>query len=133
MQKLAVGIDIGGTNTDYGFITEAGVCLLHSSFYTPNYPIFENFVRDIQNASKMDMLPNFENTGEEPVFKKLGKSIAAYSPIKNGDVLTLENLRGRIFESPGVPVRESNKLIGKKVVRDICEGEKITWEDIIEA
>ena len=47
MKKLAVGIDIGGTNTDYGFVTEAGVCLLHSSFYTPNYPIFENFVREL--------------------------------------------------------------------------------------
>jgi glucokinase len=47
MQKLAVGIDIGGTNTVYGFVTEAGVCLFHSSFYTPNYPIFENFVREL--------------------------------------------------------------------------------------
>lgn len=47
MQKLAVGIDIGGTNTVYGFVTETGLCLSHSSFYTPNYPIFENFVREL--------------------------------------------------------------------------------------
>lgn len=47
MQQLAVGIDIGGTNTVYGFVTEAGMCLAHSSFYTPNYPIFENFVREL--------------------------------------------------------------------------------------
>ena len=47
MQKVAVGIDIGGTNTVYGFVTEAGICLFQSSFYTPNYPIFENFVREL--------------------------------------------------------------------------------------
>jgi len=47
MKKLAVGIDIGGTNTVYGFVTEAGLCLSHSSIYTPNYPIFENFVREL--------------------------------------------------------------------------------------
>ena len=47
MQRVAVGIDIGGTNTVYGFVTEAGDCLFQSSFYTPNYPIFENFVREL--------------------------------------------------------------------------------------
>jgi glucokinase len=47
MRKVAVGIDIGGTNTVYGFVTEAGDCLFQSSFYTPNYPIFENFVREL--------------------------------------------------------------------------------------
>lgn len=56
MQKVAVGIDIGGTNTVYGFVTETGVCLFQSSFYTPNYPIFENFIdelsRHIQTSFK---------------------------------------------------------------------------------
>lgn len=47
MQKVAVGIDIGGTNTVYGFVTETGVCLFQSSFYTPNYPIFENFILEL--------------------------------------------------------------------------------------
>ncbi|MRT93862.1 ROK family protein [Ancylomarina sp. 16SWW S1-10-2] len=47
MQKVAVGVDIGGTNTVYGFVTEAGVCLFQSSFSTSNYPIFENFVREL--------------------------------------------------------------------------------------
>jgi len=47
MKKLAVGIDIGGTNTVYGFVDEEGNCLFDASFYTPNYPIFENFVREL--------------------------------------------------------------------------------------
>ena len=46
-RKVAVGVDIGGTNTVYGFVTEAGVCLFQSSFSTSNYPIFENFVREL--------------------------------------------------------------------------------------
>lgn len=47
MDKLAVGIDIGGTNTVYGFVDEEGNCLFDASFHTSNYPIFENFVREL--------------------------------------------------------------------------------------
>ena len=31
-----------------------------------------------------------KSVGDEPVFKKLGKSIAAYTQLKKGDTLTLE-------------------------------------------
>ena len=93
---------------------------------------FENFVRDINNASKMNAMPNMESVGDEPVFKKLGKSIAAYKQLKKGDTLTLESLRGRIFAKQGIPVRESHKLLGKQLLRGIDEGEMITWDDINE-
>jgi len=63
MQKLVVGIDIGGTNTVYGFVTEEGVCLFHASFYTPNYPIFENFVRELSLHIKSN-LKNFSEKYE---------------------------------------------------------------------
>ena len=76
---------------------------------------FENFVRDINNASKMNVMPDMKSVGDEPVFKKLGKSIAAYTQLKKGDTLTLENLRGRIFAKKGIPVRESHKLLGKQI------------------
>jgi len=61
MKKLAVGIDIGGTNTVYGFVTEEGICLSHSSFYTPNYPIFENFVRELS----LQIKANFSSYSNE--------------------------------------------------------------------
>jgi len=93
---------------------------------------FENFVRDINSARKMNSYPNFADTGKEPVFAKLGKSIAAYKPIKKGDEFNLDNMRGRIFAKEGIPVRESVKLLGMKAARDIDEGGKIKWEDVIE-
>ena len=37
--------------------------------------------------------------GNEPVFKKLGKSLIAYRDIKEGESFTLDNLSGRIFEN----------------------------------
>ena len=52
------------------------------------------------------------NLGNEPVFKKLGKSLTALEDIKKGDKFSLNNLSGRIFEDQIIPVRV-NKVIGK--------------------
>ena len=94
---------------------------------------FENFVRDIENTKKMNDYIKFDDLGGEAVFKKLGKSVAAFCNIKKGGKLTLDNLRGKIFATPGVPVRECSKMIGKTVIRDIGEGDMINWNDINEA
>ncbi|RZT97551.1 glucokinase [Ancylomarina subtilis] len=71
MQNLGVGIDIGGTNTVYGFVTEAGVCIFHASFYTPNYPIFENFVRELSNHIQL----NFKSFSSQ--YKMIGIGVGA--------------------------------------------------------
>ena len=93
---------------------------------------FENFVRDISNAQKMNSLPTSNGLGEEPVFKKLGKSLAAFCDISAGEVLNNCKLRGKIFAEPGIPVRESTRVLGKRLKRDLSEGEAIRWEDLIE-
>ncbi|MGO8374043.1 N-acylneuraminate-9-phosphate synthase, partial [Rhizobium ruizarguesonis] len=61
-----------------------------------------------------------DEIGNERVFKKLGKSIIAYSDIRVGEELTLDKLSGRIFNTHYIPVRESNKVLGKTVKRDIA-------------
>ena len=45
------------------------------------------------------MLPpkSDNDLGNEFVFKKLGKSICAYRDIKAGELLSIENLSGKIF------------------------------------
>lgn len=72
-----------------------------------------------------------EEIGTEKVFVKLGKSLVTYQDLKAGDTLSLENLSGRIFNEQIIPVRESNRVIGKVLKRDIKKGDPIFYEDII--
>ena len=90
---------------------------------------FRKFVRDIERVQYMLEPKNDSNLGNEPVFKKLGKSLTALEDIKKGDKFSLKNLSGRIFKDQIIPVRESNKLIGKISKRNIKKGEPINRED----
>jgi len=45
--KLAVGIDIGGTNTAFGLVDEQGNCLAHNSIKTSDYPLVSEFVAKV--------------------------------------------------------------------------------------
>ena len=80
------------------------------------------------------MLPekNAAEIGLEKVFAKLGKSLVPNIDLKNGDILTIENLSGKIFDQQYIPVRESNSIIGKKIIRDIKKGSQILRSDIQE-
>jgi glucokinase len=46
--KLAVGIDIGGTNTVFGLVDESGNCLVQNAIKTGDYPAVEDFVNEVQ-------------------------------------------------------------------------------------
>ncbi|MEE4197522.1 MAG: ROK family protein [Bacteroidales bacterium] len=45
MQKLAIGIDIGGTTVSYGLVTEQGEVKLRESFPTDNYRDINDFIK----------------------------------------------------------------------------------------
>ena len=91
---------------------------------------FRKFVRDIKRVKHMMPLKDSIDLGKEKVFQKLGKSIVAFREIKMGEVLTLENLSGKIFKKTYTPVRDSSKLIGKKVKRNIAKYEAIKMDDL---
>ena len=86
---------------------------------------FEQFVRDIKRAAQMDQELDFSNVGNEDVFKKLGKSVAALSNLKAGEAISLKNIRGKIFASNGIPVRDTFKILGKTLNCDLADGQKI--------
>lgn len=92
---------------------------------------FRNFVRDIKRVPEMMSPKEDEELGKEYVFTKLGKSLIVNSNLSNGDMLTLDNLSGKIFEKQYLPVRQSGNVIGKKVARDMRAGEPIVWDDLI--
>ncbi len=93
---------------------------------------FRKFVRDIKRVR--DMLPPkpADDLGNERVFKKLGKSLIAYTDIRAGEPITLDALSGRIFRVQYIPVRESNQVVGRVAKRDIAQGEAIQYSDLVD-
>ncbi len=91
---------------------------------------FRKFVRDIKRVPHMLPPKPVDDLGNEPVFKKLGKSLVAYVDIKTGDEITINLISGRIFNNQYIPVRESNRIIGRIAKNDIKKGEPITFENI---
>lgn len=92
---------------------------------------FRKFSRDIHRVPAMMKPKNNDSLGKEPVFLKLGKSIVPIKDISKGDVLSLENLSGKIFNKQYIPVRESNKIIGKKTNIDLKKGEPVKYEYLL--
>ena len=91
---------------------------------------FKKFVRDIKRVRHMLPPKPVDDLGNERVFKKLGKSLIAYSDIKIGDTLTLDSLSGMIFSGQYIPVRESNLVIGRVAIRDLEKGQPIQYADL---
>ena len=91
---------------------------------------FRKFVRDIKRVRHMIPSNPVEGLGKERVFTKLGKSLVAYTDIKAGDEIGLDNLSGRIFTTQHIPVRESNRVVGRLAKRDIAKGEPIQYADL---
>jgi sialic acid synthase len=86
---------------------------------------FRQFVRDINRVPQMMPSKPLDEIGDEPVFKKLGKSLTALETIKAGDTFNLENLSGKIFQDTFIPVRKSHMVIGKTALEDIAPGKPI--------
>jgi sialic acid synthase len=92
---------------------------------------FRKFVRDIKRVPEM-MPPKPESElGGEFVFRKLGKSIVAIKDIEQGQVISIDDLSGRIFDNEGIPVRQSSEVIGGIARRKISAGELLYFEAII--
>tara|TARA_Y200000002_G_scaffold364113_1_gene352834 strand:- start:2880 stop:3917 length:1038 start_codon:yes stop_codon:yes gene_type:complete len=93
---------------------------------------FKNFVRDIKRVKEMMPEKPKDDLGNEFVFQKLGKSIIANKTIKPGSVIQSDDLSGRIFNENFVPVRESNKVIGRIVINEINKGEPVLFANLRE-
>lgn len=91
---------------------------------------FRKFVRDIKRVRHMMPPKPTDDLGNEKVFKKLGKSLIAYTDIMAGDAITLDSLSGRIFKTQFIPVRESNKVLSCIAKKNISQGEPIQFADL---
>jgi N-acetylneuraminate synthase/sialic acid synthase len=91
---------------------------------------FRKFVRDIKRVRLMLPPKPDDDLGNERVFKKLSKSLIAYTDIQAGSEITMENLSGRIFNTQYIPVREANQVIGSIARRPIAKSEPIHYSDV---
>ena len=63
MKKVAVGVDIGGTNSVYGLVDEAGEIICEGAFPTRNYPDFDQYIEELYIGIQ-DLLKRAGDEGE---------------------------------------------------------------------
>ena len=91
---------------------------------------FRKFVRDIKRVPKMLNFELPKDLGNEPVFQRLGKSVIAIRDIAKDKIITKEDLGGKIFKNPGIPIRDINLVIGNPSEKFYRAGEKILSKKI---
>ena len=86
---------------------------------------FRLFTRDIKRVPLMMKEKKLNLIGKEPVFNKLGKSIIAAKNLKKGHRIQLSDVDGMIFEKQFMPIRETYKVINKKLKKNLNKGEPL--------
>ncbi len=71
MKRIAAGIDMGGTNTTVGLVTEGGECLCEQSFRTHDSASFNDFI------SRVVTVVNNLRNGLDGSFSLVGAGIGA--------------------------------------------------------
>lgn len=93
---------------------------------------FRKFVRDVKRVRFMMAPKPADDIGRERVFQKLGKSLIAARDLAEGTTLSLGDLSGRIFLDQHIPVRESNRVLGRRLRRAVPEGQPLHYDDLAE-
>lgn len=86
---------------------------------------FRKFCRDIRRTHQIIDSGFSSNLGDEPVFKKLGKSIIFENDLPVGHVLEIKDLNGKILNDHGIPIRDTFKYIGKKLLISVKKEEAL--------
>jgi len=88
---------------------------------------FRRFARDIRRVPEMLIEKDVSEVGREQVFTKLGKSLVPKVDLRFGDLLTIDNLTGKIFNKTYIPVRKSFEVIGRILKVDVQAGVPLDW------
>ena len=63
-EKVVLGIDIGGTNTDFGFVNSAGEIIIRKHYSTSEFEQFEDFIKSLhKEVTKLVEEHQFELVG----------------------------------------------------------------------
>jgi len=112
-QKLTVGVDIGGTNTVFGFVEENGKCVFSSSITTNPDEEADLFISRLSNQIKEDFnhySSNYSLSGigiAAPMANHLNGTIETPSNIKWGKVNFVAKIE-KYFEVPVAIINDAN-------------------------
>lgn len=67
-EKLAIGIDIGGTNTVFGIVNHRGEIIYRGALCTSEYPVVEDFIKALKKALR----PAIEEIGGKKKIQGIG-------------------------------------------------------------
>lgn len=67
-KELAIGIDIGGTNTKYGIVNHRGEIIEKGEIKTDDYPTIQEFINALHKA----LTPMLKKHGKDAVLKGIG-------------------------------------------------------------
>lgn len=114
MVPVAIGIDIGGTNTKYGIVDQDGNALAETSLSTPKYEDVHEYVRVVCNAIKhlVDSIPDkveIRGIGIGAPNGNYFKGTIEYAPnLKWKGVIPMTELFGQYFDVPVVLTNDAN-------------------------
>ena len=114
MKRLAVGIDIGGTNTVFGLVDEKGNCLKQDSIYTKKFDLFEDFIQELSSQIKLlysDFNKHYELRGVgvgAPNANYLDQTIQAASNLPWKGKLELGSLLNQSLNLPIYVTNDAN-------------------------
>ena len=73
---------------------------------------------------------SWERDAEEAENRKFRRSIYFVKNVKKGDQVTRHNVR-KIRPGFGLPPKYFDDIIGKRVIRDVLKGDRVSW-DVLE-
>jgi glucokinase len=112
-QKLTVGVDIGGTNTVFGFVTETGECVFNNSIPTNPDEEVDKFIVRLSDKIKTDF-KNYSPTSTisgigiaAPMANYIDGTIESPSNIKWGKVNFVAKIK-KYFSVPIAIINDAN-------------------------
>ncbi|MEO0471998.1 MAG: ROK family protein, partial [Bacteroidota bacterium] len=130
MTPVAIGIDIGGTNTKYGVVDEKGNVLASSSLPTRKYELIEDYVAGISTAlQKMmaEISQDVELRGigiGAPNANYFSGNIEMAPNLRWKGVIPLTDLFGKHFDVPITITNDANAAAIGEMMYGAAKGEK---------
>ena len=120
-----VGVSLGACAVEK-HVKIAGVESADSEF-SMEMDVFASMVKDVRNAKLIAQGPDYTLSPKEKGSTVFRRSLFAVEDIKNGEMITSENVRS-IRPGYGVPPKFLKDIVGKPCPAEIKRGEPITEE-----
>jgi glucokinase len=129
-KELAIGIDIGGTNTKWGLVNHRGEIVKKGDLKTDNYPTIELFI----DALYQTLSPVIKSAGKDKILKGIGigapngnfyKGTIEYAPnLHWKGIIHLTDLVTKRFNLPASLTNDANAAAVGEMLYGAARGMK---------